>query len=247
MADVISAVADWNGHDSAILLAIGGEGVKKFTDEQLSHQLWLCGSDVRQQPPLAAEALLKDMPPDPSTGSPLAVNAPKSAKIRFIKDLCQRHRGEVREIKGEWVEIDSPFPESASGGDHFFHGQFCIQVESMRALTPFIKGGKAIGKAAKGMQQKGGDQWRKELANTFIQPASGGHPTKHILRQARVFALPELFAQLGDVYTAETLYEYYLAARIIVHKRMHGRSAQVRQAAAQERVQQTGRYGFGRP
>ena len=156
----------------------------------------------------------------------------------------------MREIKGEWVDIDSPFPEPASGGDRFFHPQFCIDVESQRALTPFVKGGKAIGKAVHGKQQtlqkKGGDDWVKELANTFIQPASGGNPTKHILRQARVFALPELLAQLGDVYTARTLYEYYLAARIIVHKRMHGRSAQVRQAAAHERYQQTGRYGFGR-
>ena len=253
MADVIRAVADWNGHDSAILLATGGEGVKKFTDKQLGHQLWLCGSDVmgRQRPPMAAEALLKATPPDPSTGGwPLAADAPKSVQIRFIKDLCQRHRGEVREIKGEWVDIDSPFPKPASGGDRFFHPQCCINAESQRALTTFVKGGKAIGKAVDGKQQtlqkKGGDLWMKELANTFIQPASGGHPTKHILRQARVFALPELFAQFGDVYTAETLYEYYLAARIIVHKRMHGRSAQVRQAAAQERVQQTGRYGFGR-
>ena len=86
-----------------------------------------------------------------------------------------------------------------------------------------------------------------ELANTFIQPASasgcanpmlasGGNPwrhDKHLLRQARVFALPELFALFGDRFTAKTLYEYYLAARIIVHKRIHGgASAQVHQAAA---------------
>ena len=44
-------------------------------------------------------------------GRPLAASAPQSAKIQYIKDLCQRHRGEVREIKGEWMEVDSPFPE----------------------------------------------------------------------------------------------------------------------------------------
>ena len=109
------------------------------------------------------------------------------------------------------------------------------------------------------MQSKGGDLWMKELANTFIQPmpasggrypmpASGDNPwrhDKHFLRRARVFALPELFAQLGDRFTAATLYEYYLAAQILVHKRAHGASAPVRQAAAQERFAQTGRYGFG--
>ena len=147
MADVIRAIAGWNGYDSAILLATGGEGVKQFTDTQLVHQLWLCGSDAngRQRPPLAAEELLKAFPPDPSTGGrPLAASAPKTAQIKFIKDLCQRHRGEVREIKGEWVDIDSPFPEPASGGDRFFHSQFCIKADSQRALTPFVKGERRV-------------------------------------------------------------------------------------------------------
>ena len=58
--------------------------------------------------------------------------------------------------------------------------------------------------------------------------------------------MPELFMQFGNAYSAKTLYEYYMAARIIVHKRTRGSSAEVRQAAAQERYRQTGRYGFSR-
>ena len=67
-----------------------------------------------------------------------------------------------------------------------------------------------------------------------------------MLRQARVFALPELFAELGAEFTAKAIYEYYLAVRIIVYKRVHGRGSLVRQGAAHERTRVTGNYGFGR-
>lgn len=112
LSHVISAVAHWNGHDSNILLATGGEGVNKFTTTQLGHQKWLVGPqspDGTRWPSLAPEMLLSEFPPDPSrgwhSGWHLAGHAPMHQRITFIKDLCQRHRGEVREIKGDWVEI----------------------------------------------------------------------------------------------------------------------------------------------
>ena len=112
MSDAMQAVAAWNGHDSSILLAPGGEGVKQFSHKQLGFQKWLCGSEGSDAA-MAPEALLQDFPPDPSgDGRPLAASALKSTKIQYIKDLCQRHRGEVREIKGEWTEVDSPFPRA---------------------------------------------------------------------------------------------------------------------------------------
>ena len=97
-----------------------------------------------------------------------------------------------------------------------------------------------------------GGSWQAALANTFIRPASGGgpasggDPSKHLLRQARVFGLPELFGNLGTQFTAKVIYEYYLTARIIVYKRLHGRQAQVKRAAAHQRKLKTGCYGFGR-
>ena len=91
-----------------------------------------------------------------------------------------------------------------------------------------------------------GGSWQAALANTFLQPAPGGDPRKHMLRQARVFALPELFVELGVRFTARAIYEYYLSARIIVHKRVHGRGSLVRQGAAHERTRVTGYYRFGR-
>ena len=139
MVGIIQAVAKWNGHDSSILLATGGNGVKAFTDMQLGHQLWLCGSEVpgQQRPPMAPEVLLSELPPDPSKSWPLAALATYQQQVQAIKDLCQRHRGEVREISGEWTQIDRPFPEPATGGIHFFHAQFCLSAERARgAHTP---------------------------------------------------------------------------------------------------------------
>ena len=69
---------------------------------------------------------------------------------------------------------------------------------------------------------------------------------KHWKREARCYGLAEVFASFGDRYTAKQLYRYYLAARILVHKRAHGKSAPERSAAAQLRYRATGRYGFGR-
>ena len=187
MGGIIQAVAKWYGHGSSILLATGGNGVKAFTDMQLGHQLWLCGSEVpgKHLPPMAPEVLLSELPPDPSKSWPLAALATYQQQVQAIKDLCQRHRGEVREISGEWTQIDRPFPEPATGGIHFFHAQFCLSAEGQRALTLLQLAGAR------------GGSWQAALANTFLQPAPGGDPRKHMLRQARVFALPELFAELG--------------------------------------------------
>ena len=141
---------------------------------------------------LAPEVLLSELPSDPSYSWPLAADATYEEKVRAIKDLCQRHRGEVREISGEWTQVDSPFPEPATGRK-FFHTQFCLSDVGLKALHTLPQ--RAAG-------ERGGS-WQAALANTFIRPASGGgpasggDPSKHLLRQARVFGLPELFVHLG--------------------------------------------------
>ena len=54
MDDIIQAVVAWNGHDSSCLVVDDVDGVKEFTNTQLGHQLWLCGSEVegKEQPPV---------------------------------------------------------------------------------------------------------------------------------------------------------------------------------------------------
>ena len=56
------------GHDSSMLLATGGNGVKEITDMQLGHQLWLCGSEVpgKHLPPMARQVLLSEFYPKAS-------------------------------------------------------------------------------------------------------------------------------------------------------------------------------------
>ena len=68
--------------------------------------------------------------------------------------------------------------------------------------------------------------------------------TIHLRRHARCYGLAEVFAEFGSRYTAKQLYRYYRASRILVHKRIHGKSSPVRQAAAHQRHNTTGRYGF---
>ena len=55
---------------------------------------------------MAPEVLLSELPPDPSKSWPLAALATYQQQVQAIKDLCQRHRGEVREISGERTQID---------------------------------------------------------------------------------------------------------------------------------------------
>ena len=72
----------------------------------------------------------------------------------------------------------------------------------------------------------------------------GHDDDKHWKREAWCFGLAEVFARFGDRYTTKQLYQYYLAARILAHKRVHGKSAPERTEAAQRRYRATGRYGF---
>ena len=104
--------------------------------------------------------------------------------------------------------------------------------------------GKTVQKKKAAGELKG--NWQAELKNLFIQPASGGGPSKHRRRKARVFGLLELFVQFGAQFSAKVLYEYYLTTKIIVHKRDHGSADPARRAAAWERKHRTGYWGFGR-
>ena len=134
MVGIIQVVAKWNGHDSSMLLAIGGNGVKKFTDMQLGHQLWLCGSEVpdKHLPRMAPEVLLSEL----LRSWPLAALAMYQQQVQCWH-LATEIVPEVREISGEWTQIDHPFPELATGGIHFFHTQFCLSAErARRAHTP---------------------------------------------------------------------------------------------------------------
>ena len=243
LAALAKDVEQWGGHRSRDLVA--HDGVKRFTDAQLGFQVQML---EREEP----AHLVEDMPDDPSgtfdqTSWPLAAWTERD-KWTYLKDLLHRHRGEVREIWGEWQLVDEPFPE----GDNFHHAQFSLTTAGSKELTTFTgkagkRGGRKGGKGDDGRcrQGKGNDDghWRQNWDNTMVRVV-GHDDDKHWKREAWCFGLAEVFARFGDRYTTKQLYQYYLAARILVHKRVHGKSAPERTEAAQRRYRATGRYGF---
>ena len=246
LAALVADVEQWGGHLSSVLVA--HDGVKRFTDTQLAFQLRMLNSHWPAH-------LVTEMPDDPSkhwdqTRWPLAAWKPKQ-KWMYVKDLLHRHRGEVREISGEWQVVYEPLPEE----ELFHHAQFSLTAVGSKELSTFTgkpgkRGGRKGGKGDGGRwrqgknQEKGNDdgRWRQEWNNTMVQSFDDD---KHWKREARCYGLAEVFARFGDRYTTKQLYRYYLSARILVHKRVHGKSAPERQAAAQQRYKATGRYGFG--
>ena len=237
LAALATDVEQWGGHLSRVL--VEHEGVKRFTDAQLGFQVRMLN---REEP----AHLVEDMPDDPSG------TFDQRDKWTYLKDLLHRHRGEVREIWGEWQEVDEPFPE----GDNFHHAQFSLTTAGSKELTTFTgkagkRGGRKGGKGDDGRwrqgknQEKGNDdgRWRQDWSNTMVRPL-GHDDAKHWMREAACFGLAEVFARFGDRYTTKQLYQYYLAARILVHKRAHGKSALERTEAAQRRHRATGRWGF---
>ena len=148
--------------------------------------------------------------------------------------------------------MPEPFPE----GEAFHHAQFSLTATGSKELTTFTgmagkKGGRKGGKGDDGLWRQGKNQekgkydsnWRVEWSNTMVQYDVFDN-AKHWRREAWCYGLAEVLARFGDRYTAKQLYRYYLAARILVHKRVHGKSAPERTEAAQRRYRATGRYGF---
>ena len=144
LSDLVDEVAQWGGHNSNYVVAYDGEGVKKFTEWQLGYQLKM----LKDKQPAH---LVHEMPTDPSghwdqTRRPLAAEQ----KWVFVKDLLHRHRGEVREICGQWKLVHEPLPEE----ERFHHAQFSLTNEGSKALTTFT--GKPGKRGGQGRLRGGG-------------------------------------------------------------------------------------------
>ena len=79
--------------------------------------------------------------------------------------------------------------------------------------------------------------------NTFLMRDDSG--AGHWLREATVTGLPELFSSFGHMATARDLYEWWGHARVIVNKRVHGKTHPARRENARRRYEETGYRGFG--
>ena len=57
---------------------------------------------------------------------------------KFIRDLCLRHRGEVRELRGQWEEFDGPLPREMLNTQ--FNGSF-VRVSGEMAMQGKLAAG----------------------------------------------------------------------------------------------------------
>ena len=113
----------------------------------------------------------------------------------FIRELIRRHRGEVRELRGCWEPLDGPVPQEMMNPQ--FDGSF------IRPRFAIHRGRLASG------------SWYGS------SPRSGTIE----IRIARVFGLADLFAALGESFTAAELYTYYNTCRIIAKRQKRGQQA----------------------
>ena len=249
LESLMLAVSEWQGYSARDIVE---KGVPANTERMLGKQLDII---KKQQPAF----LVSVLPADP--GRPLAA-APHTHEDAwtFIKDLLTRHRGEAREIVGEWECVHKPFPQHDEHPE-FFHAQFCLSDTEAKSMITWSGVGSRSNSYLAGKSSGKGKSRKPASGGKSPQPASGGKCEQgphdntivmrdladsnvHWLRVARVCGLADLFAQFGSRFHAKDIYEYYISLSIIVHKRERGKSAIERQAAAQQRHRDTGRYGF---
>ena len=142
---------------------------------------------------------------------------PPENNWQLIKDIFQRHKGEIREKSGIWVPVHGQ-PEDKPG---VWHPQFASSPDQAHKAAVALASGSGDGRInlmirmslPKNYQQEGHD------------PDGPGVPVlkdeRYYLRKAEVFGLGDLFHFLGDVATARELYDLWMTCRIIANKRAH--------------------------
>ena len=149
------------------------------------------------------DVLLSHLPPDPRE---LAIG--RSATIS-IKNLTQRHRGEVREL-------------SSSAYWSLWGGKVPV-----RAYHPQLIGLIMQWQPASGGSEPASDSRQRQPAPGGSEPAWGCNMQLY-MRVAKVFSLMDLFAGLGAAFTADALYKFYLRCPLIARRRKRRRNAKIR-------------------
>ena len=78
------------------------------------------------------------MPATGGAGDMPATGGAQEEAWKLIKDLCLRHRGEVRELSGNWQEFDGPVPREVLNPQ--FNGSF-VRVSGALATTGQLAAG----------------------------------------------------------------------------------------------------------
>ena len=111
--DLAEAVARWKAWPSHDLLEPDGLADFAKRNTSLLEEGRLPEHLIAQLPDDPSAAAWREegweMPATGGAGDMPATGGAQEA-WKFIRDLCLRHRGEVRELRGQWEEFDGPLP-----------------------------------------------------------------------------------------------------------------------------------------
>ena len=176
----------------------------------------------------AHPTLFLQLPQDPSGGNPPTDN------IKYVKELCGRHRGEVVEVGRSTWKLHAQGPPPADT----IHKQLLLGSEVGPASGGFqtsdIQTMAEFGAQVVFSNDSHRPDW-KNMKSRWIAPdcKSTAH---HWQRYCKVITRSMLFSGLGKHWSARALYDFYMAQRIVVLKiqRTGGPQRSTRQFLAQE-------------
>ena len=229
---VYTDIEDWEVWNSTDLMS--KEGIADFTRRN-----WQAIEHIMMHR-ATYNKLVQDLPPDPSymlaSGSasdPSSALASGSASYRaprdpweYVKDVFQRHKGEVREKEGVWIPIRGKSLLEEHG---LWHPQFAFTEATANALASGSDPAKVCHPTRDGRINL---MARLSLPQDHDDPDGEGHDCrplaanlqdidKYYVRSAKVFGLGDLFKHLGDVATGKELHDIWLTCRIAANKRLH--------------------------
>ena len=214
--------------------------------------------------------LVQDLPPDPSymlaSGSasdPSSALASGSASYRaprdpweYVKDVFQRHKGEVREKEGGvWIPIRGKSLLEEHG---LWHPQFAFTEATANALASGSDPAKVCRPTRDGrINLMARLSLPKDYKKAGHDPDGEGHDCrplaanlqdidKYYVRSAKVFGLGDLFKHLGDVATGKELHDIWLTCRIAANKRLHSGRARGKGDKGGKGKEKGGKNGKGK-
>jgi hypothetical protein len=176
------ALVCWEAFPSTPYILNATEAVRDSANRNIT---WMHEMVPGQTP----NALVEALPPDPSARWPLAA---KADKWEFIKDLESRHRGEMRELRGEWVEEPTTSCPTKEANPEMFHAQYALSQKEARGLVSWRDTGRV--QCSQGRAD--------EVMVSALFKSKGVGPGR---REATVYGLADLFKQFWVLGCRETL------------------------------------------
>ena len=140
----------------------------------------------------------------------------------YIKDLLNRHDGEVVQTSGDWKDVFEPMPTDAAA----WHKQFATNARDRQILAS---------------QRSITEKMHLVHHTTVLYPRQGGH----MRREGMQITLGELMMELGSHYTLMEIYYWYYHAERLCYKKDHSWGSTDVQDGGKLRKRELGGYGHG--